>query len=144
MLVFSQFVSALHEMEQKLLSANVRFVTLYGDTRDRETPVKLFQSDNTITVFLISLKAGGVGLNLTAADRVILLDDWWNPAVEDQAMSRSHRLGQRHDVLVFRLVCKDTVEEKILQLQDQKRQTVDLFNNTSDKLTIDELRLLLD
>ncbi len=143
-LVFSQFVSALHEMEQKLLSANVRFVTLYGDTRDRETPVRLFQSDNTITVFLISLKAGGVGLNLTAADRVILLDDWWNPAVEDQAMSRSHRLGQRHDVLVFRLVCKDTVEEKILQLQDQKRQTVDLFNNTSDKLTIDELRLLLD
>ena len=131
-------------MEQKLLSANVRFVTLYGDTRDRETPVKLFQSDNTITVFLISLKAGGVGLNLTAADRVILLDDWWNPAVEDQAMSRSHRLGQRHDVLVFRLVCKDTVEEKILQLQDQKRQTVYLFNNTSDKLTIEELKTLLE
>lgn len=143
-LVFSQFVSALHEMEQLLLSANIRFVTLYGDTRDRETPVKSFQSDNTITVFLISLKAGGVGLNLTAADRVILLDDWWNPAVEDQAMSRSHRLGQRHDVLVFRLICKDTVEEKILQLQDQKRQTIDMFNNTSDKLTIDELKSLLD
>ena len=142
-LVFSQFVSALHEMEQKLLSANVRFVTLYGDTRDRETPVKLFQSDNTITVFLISLKAGGVGLNLTAADRVILLDDWWNPAVEDQAMSRSHRLGQRHNVLVIRLVCKDTVEEKILQLQDQKRHTIDMFNTTTDKLTIDEIKNLV-
>lgn len=143
-LAFSQFVSALHEMEQILLSANIRFVTLYGDTRDRETPVKLFQSDNTITVFLISLKAGGVGLNLTAADRVILLDDWWNPAVEDQAMSRSHRLGQRHDVMVFRLVCKDTVEEKILQLQDQKRHTNNMFNSTSDKLSIEELKSLLD
>ena len=143
-LVFSQFVSALHEMEQLLLSANIRFVTLYGDTRDRETPVQSFQTDKDITVFLISLKAGGIGLNLTAADRVILLDDWWNPAVEDQAMSRSHRLGQRHDVMVFRLVCKDTVEEKILQLQDQKRQTVSLFNTTSDKLSLEELKSLIN
>ena len=142
-LIFSQFVSALHEMEQLLLSANIRFVTLYGDTRDRKTPVQSFQTDNTITVFLISLKAGGVGLNLTAADRVILLDDWWNPAVEDQAMSRSHRLGQRHDVMVFRLICKDTVEENILQLQDQKRQTVNLFNTTSDKLSLDELKEII-
>ena len=142
-LVFSQFVSALRELEQLLTSANIRFVTLYGDTRDRENPVQSFQSDKTITVFLISLKAGGVGLNLTAADRVILLDDWWNPAVEDQAMSRSHRLGQRHDVLVFRLVCKNTVEEKILQLQDQKRHTIDLFNATSDKLTFEELKSLI-
>ena len=142
-LVFSQFVSALHEMEQLLLSSNIRFVTLYGDTRDRETPVRSFQTDKNFTAFLISLKAGGVGLNLTAADRVILLDDWWNPAVEDQAMSRSHRFGQRHDVMVFRLVCKDTVEEKILQLQDQKRQTVNLFNATSEKLTLEELKILL-
>lgn len=143
-LVFSQFVSALHEMEQYLQQRNIRFVTLYGDTRDRSTPVSLFQSDPNITVFLISLKAGGVGLNLTAADRVILLDDWWNPAVEDQAMGRAHRIGQQHNVLVLRLVCKDTVEEKILQLQEQKRQTVDLFNATTDKLSLEELRNLLD
>lgn len=142
-LVFSQFVSALHEMEQLLLSANIRFVTLYGDTRDRNTPVQSFQKDNTITVFLISLKAGGVGLNLTSADRVILLDDWWNPAVEDQAMGRAHRIGQLSNVLVLRLVCKDTVEEKILQLQEQKRQTIELFNTTSNNLTWEELKSLL-
>ena len=142
-LIFSQFKSALVEMEQLLLQENIRFVTLYGDTRDRSTPVHLFQTDNSITVFLISLKAGGFGLNLTSADRVILLDDWWNPAVEDQAMSRTHRLGQQNNVLVLRLVCKDTVEEKILQLQDQKRFTVDQFNATNDKITLDELRLLI-
>ena len=142
-LVFSQFVSALHQMEELLQQRNIRFVTLYGDTRDRSTPVSQFQSDNDITVFLISLKAGGVGLNLTAADRVILLDDWWNPAVEDQAMGRAHRIGQQRNVLVLRLVCKDTVEEKILQLQDQKRQTINLFNATTDKLSLEELRSLL-
>lgn len=142
-LVFSQFVSALTELEKLLLKEGIRFVTLYGDTHDRKTPVKSFQSDKNITAFLISLKAGGVGLNLTAADRVILLDDWWNPAVEDQAMSRSHRIGQRHDVLVLRLICKDTVEEKILLLQEQKRQTVDLFNATTGQLTIQELKELI-
>ncbi len=143
-LVFSQFKSALVEMEQILREHHVRFVTLYGDTLHREVPVKRFQSDSSITVFLISLKAGGFGLNLTSADRVILLDDWWNPAVEDQAMGRAHRIGQHHNVLVLRLVCKDTVEEKILQLQSQKRQTIDLFNATSDKLTIEELKALID
>lgn len=143
-LVFSQFVSALHEMEQFLLQRTVRFVTLYGDTRDRSTPVAQFQANPDITVFLISLKAGGVGLNLTAADRVILLDDWWNPAVEDQAMGRAHRIGQQSNVLVLRLVCKDTVEEKILQLQDQKRHTVNLFNTSTDKLSLEELKALID
>lgn len=142
-LVFSQFVSALQEMERLLHQYNILFVTIYGDTRDRSTPVSQFQSDNSITVFLISMKAGGVGLNLTAADRVILLDDWWNPAVEDQAMGRAHRIGQQHNVLVLRLVCKDTVEEKILQLQVQKRHTVDLFNSTTDKLSIEELKALI-
>lgn len=143
-LLFSQFVSALHELESRLSSAGIRFVTLYGDTHNRDIPVRQFQSDSSITVFLISLKAGGFGLNLTSADRVILLDDWWNPAVEDQAMARAHRIGQKNNVLVLRLVCKDTVEEKILQLQDQKRQTVDLFNTISDKLTIEELKQLIE
>ena len=142
-LVFSQFVSALHEMEKLLESEGIRYVSLYGDTRDRKTPVELFQTDNRITVFLISLKAGGFGLNLTSADRVILLDDWWNPAVEDQAMSRAHRIGQKHNVLVLRLVCKDTVEEKILLLQDQKRLTVDQFYATNDKITLEEIKDLI-
>lgn len=142
-LVFSQFTSALHEMESLLEASAIRFVSLYGDTRDRSTPVNQFQDDNSITVFLISLKAGGFGLNLTSADRVIMLDDWWNPAVEDQAMSRAHRLGQQHNVLVLRLVCKDTVEEKILQLQAQKRLTVDLFNTANDKITLEELKELI-
>lgn len=142
-LLFSQFVSALHELESLLTSEGIRFVTLYGDTRNRDIPVRQFQTDSSITVFLISLKAGGVGLNLTSADRVILLDDWWNPSVEDQAMARAHRIGQKHNVLVLRLICKDTVEEKILLLQDQKRQTVDLFNTTSEKLTLEEIQALI-
>lgn len=142
-LIFSQFKSALIEIERLLLKEDIRFVTLYGDTRDRSTPVHQFQSDNSITVFLISLKAGGFGLNLTSADRVILLDDWWNPAVEDQAMSRAHRIGQQNNVLVLRLVCKDTVEEKILQLQDQKRLTVDQFNASNDKITLEEIKDLI-
>lgn len=143
-LIFSQFRSALAEMEQLLNQEDIRYVTLYGDTHNRYTPVAQFQSDNSITVFLISLKAGGFGLNLTSADRVILLDDWWNPAVEDQAMSRAHRIGQQNNVLVLRLVCKNTVEEKILQLQDQKRFTVDQFNATSDKITLEELKSLIE
>lgn len=143
-LVFSQFVSALHEMETLLKAENIRFVTLYGDTRNRKIPVDQFQKNKAITVFLISLKAGGVGLNLTSADRVILLDDWWNPAVEDQAMGRAHRIGQKNKVFVFRLVCKDTVEEKILQLQDKKRCTVDLFNSAGDNISIEEIKTLIE
>ena len=130
-------------MEKLLDKSNIQYVVLYGDTRNRDVQVKKFQNDNSITVFLISLKAGGVGLNLTSADRVLLLDDWWNPAVEDQAMARSHRIGQKNNVLVLRLVCKDTVEEKILQLQDKKRQTISMFNSANDKLTIEEIKSLL-
>jgi SNF2 family DNA or RNA helicase len=142
-LVFSQFVSALNELEAMLSTASIPYASLYGNTRDRETPVQQFQTNSNITAFLISLKAGGVGLNLTAADRVILLDDWWNPAVEDQAMGRAHRIGQKHNVLVLRLVCKGTVEEKILQLQEQKRQTIDLFNTNKDKITLEEIKELI-
>ena len=143
-LVFSQFVSALQQMEKLLETEGIRFVTLYGNTNDRKTPVQRFQTDSSITVFLISIKAGGFGLNLTAADRVILLDDWWNPAVEDQAMGRSHRIGQKKAVLVLRLICKNTVEEKILLLQNRKRQTTDLFNAANEHLTIEELKSLID
>jgi SNF2 family DNA or RNA helicase len=142
-LIFSQFVRVLQEMEKYLQERSISFVNLYGNTLNRALPIRMFQTEKSITAFLISLRAGGVGLNLTAADRVLMLDDWWNPAVEEQAFSRAHRIGQKNKVLILRLVCKDTVEEKILQLQERKRQTVDLFNATSDKLTIEELKQLI-
>lgn len=142
-LMFSQFVKALQELESLLREAGINFVKLYGDTIDRKAPVEAFQNDDSITVFLLSLKAGGVGLNLTAADTVILLDDWWNPAVEAQAMSRAYRIGQKRNVSMYRFVCKDTVEEKILQLQEKKRSTVDVFQNTSSGLSLEEIKELL-
>lgn len=143
-LIFSQFVKALQEFEIILSKNDIHFRKLYGDTTDRKTPIQQFQKDKTIDAFLISLKAGGVGLNLTAADRVILLDDWWNPAVEEQAMGRAHRIGQKHPVLVLRFVCKNTVEEKILQLHQQKRQITDIFERQTEKLTIDDIRSLVE
>lgn len=141
---FSQFVGALEEMEQILSNNRIQFVKIYGETRDRITPIERFKKEKDVTVFLISLKAGGVGLNLTVANNVILLDDWWNPAVEDQAFARAHRIGQKQNVLVLRLICKDTVEEKVLKLQDKKRQTIDLFNAASSKLSMDEIQNLLE
>ncbi len=142
-LVFSQFVGALHELESMLSKNGVRFATLYGDTRNRQSVVETFNQDPAVGVFLISLKAGGVGLNLTKADKVLLLDDWWNPAVEDQAIGRAHRIGQVNNVLVLRLVCQNTIEEKILLLQEQKRQTVDMFNGIKENISIDEIKELV-
>ena len=143
-LVFSQFVKALEELDRYLTERALGHVHLYGDTTNRKACIDAFQHDDRIKVFLISLKAGGVGLNLTAANSVILLDDWWNPAVEDQAFARAHRIGQEHEVTVYRLVCKNTVEQKILQLQEQKRKTVDIFNASGSKLTMEEIKNLID
>lgn len=143
MIIFSQFVQALEELEEYLQERGIAYVTLYGTTTDRETPVEDFQKDEGVKVFLASIKTGGVGLNLTAADYVLLLDDWWNPAVEAQAFSRAHRIGQTRNVEVVRLVCKDTVEEKILALQQQKQMTADVFNLSGGKLTVEELRMLM-
>lgn len=143
-LVFSQFVKALEELDGYLTEMSVDHVHLYGDTTNRKACVQAFQNDDHVKVFLISLKAGGVGLNLTAANCVILLDDWWNPALEDQAFARAHRIGQKREVTVYRLVCKNTVEEKVLQLQQQKRKTIDIFNATGSKLTMDEIKALID
>lgn len=143
LIVFSQFVEALEELEGYLSENAVPYVSLYGKTTDRVTPVAVFQSNPKVQVFLSSIKAGGVGLNLTAADYVLLLDDWWNPAVEAQAFSRAHRIGQKRTVEVMRLVCKDTVEEKILALQQSKQQTADVFNLSGTKLTTEELKTLL-
>ena len=111
-LLFSQFTEMLALIEARLQEDEVDFVKLTGDTKDRATPVKKFQSGE-VPLFLISLKAGGVGLNLTAADTVIHYDPWWNPAVEDQATDRAHRIGQTKKVFVHRLVTLGTIEEKM-------------------------------
>jgi superfamily II DNA or RNA helicase len=121
-LVFSQWTSLLDLVEPHLQREGIAFLRLDGSTRDRGAVVAGFQDDKGPPVMLISLKAGGTGLNLTAADHVFLLDPWWNPAVEDQAADRAHRIGQDKPVMVYRLVAKDTVEEGILALQDRKRQ----------------------
>ena len=120
-LVFSQWTSLLDLVEPHLAAANLRFERLDGSTSDRGSVVARFQSEDGPPVLLTSLKAGGTGLNLTAADHVFLLDPWWNPAVEDQAADRAHRIGQERPVMVYRLIAKDTVEEGILALQAKKR-----------------------
>ncbi len=123
-LVFSQFVSMLKLMAQALDEDKIRYEYLDGSTLDRPAHIDRFQEDPTIPVFLISLKAGGSGLNLTAADTVIHFDPWWNPAVEDQASDRAHRIGQKKVVTVYRLVAAGTIEEKILQLKQKKKDLV--------------------
>lgn len=123
-LVFSQFVSMLHLIRDALDKDGIRYEYLDGTTKDRAERVERFQEDPTITVFLISLKAGGTGLNLTAADTVIHFDPWWNPAVEDQATDRAHRIGQSKVVTAYRLIAQGTIEEKILQLKAKKRELV--------------------
>ena len=124
LLVFSQFTEMLHLIEENLRSQKVDYVYLDGSTpaQKRKEAVQTFQEDPDIRVFLISLKAGGVGLNLTAADYVYIVDPWWNPAVEQQAIDRTHRIGQVNKIFAYKMICKDTVEEKILQLQQRKKQ----------------------
>ncbi len=118
-LLFSQFTSMLDLMKPLLSAAGIRFVELRGDTRDRAEPVRSFEAGE-VPLFLISLKAGGRGLNLVAADTVIHYDPWWNPAVENQASDRAHRIGQTKSVFVYKLIAADTVEERILELQERK------------------------
>ncbi|MDX2033337.1 MAG: SNF2-related protein [Blastocatellia bacterium] len=123
-LVFSQFVQMLKLVEKELRKARIPYAYLDGSTTNRQARVDQFQNDEGIRVFLLSLKAGGVGLNLTAADYVVHVDPWWNPAVEMQASDRAHRIGQDKPVFVYKLMMRDSVEEKILQLQDRKRDLV--------------------
>lgn len=146
-LVFSQFTSFLSIVRSRLDREKVAYEYLDGRTRDRKTPVERFQTDPNIKLFLISLKAGGLGLNLTAAEYVFLLDPWWNPAVEAQAIDRAHRIGQTRQVFAYRLIAKDTVEEKVLQLQQSKRDLADAIINADNsligKLGREDLELLL-
>ncbi|WP_199118077.1 DEAD/DEAH box helicase [Pedobacter sp. ASV28] len=120
-LVFSQFVGMLNLIRVELETRNLKFAYLSGQTKDRLTEVNSFQQDPEVRVFLISLKAGGLGLNLTQADYVYLIDPWWNPAVENQAIDRTYRIGQHKNVMAVRLICPDTVEEKIMHMQETKR-----------------------
>jgi SNF2 family DNA or RNA helicase len=123
-LVFSQFVSMLHLIERELTARDISSAILTGNTRNREKVVEEFQRDANIKVFLISLKVGGTGLNLIESDYVFLVEPWWNPAVEQQAIDRVHRIGQLKKVVAVRLICPDTVEEKIMQLQKSKKDLV--------------------
>lgn len=131
-LLFSQFTSMLDLIAPELRKLGIDFVELRGDTRDRETPVARFQNKE-VPLFLISLKAGGTGLNLTAADTVIHYDPWWNPAVERQATDRAHRIGQEQHVFIYKLIAEGTVEERILELQERKGAlATSLFEETSN------------
>ena len=122
-LVFSQFLGMLALIKAKLDELGVKYEYFDGSTSapDREKAIQSFQNNDEVRVFLISLKAGGVGLNLTAADYVYIVDPWWNPAVEQQAIVRTHRIGQTKNIFAYRMICKDTIEDKILQLQEKKR-----------------------
>ncbi|QEH35766.1 RNA polymerase-associated protein RapA [Aquisphaera giovannonii] len=146
-LVFSQFTSLLAIVKQRLDEEKIPYTYLDGRTRDRQARVQQFQEDPDCKVFLISLKAGGLGLNLTAADYIFLLDPWWNPAVESQAIDRAHRIGQTRPVFAYRLIAKDTVEDKVLQLQAQKRALADAIITADNSLIRDlgreDLELLL-
>ena len=122
-LIFSQFLGMLALIREKLGQLEVKYEYFDGSTSapDREKAIQAFQNDEETRVFLISLKAGGVGLNLTAADYVYIVDPWWNPAVEQQAIDRTHRIGQTKNIFAYRMICKDTIEDKIMQLQEKKR-----------------------
>ena len=147
-LVFSQFLGMLALIRKKLEEENISHVYFDGSSssREREEAIQEFQNNHECRVFLISLKAGGIGLNLTAADYVYIVDPWWNPAVEQQAIDRTHRIGQTKNIFAYRLICKDTLEEKMLQLQEHKRALAnDLVSDDTalmKRLTKDDIAFL--
>jgi len=146
-LIFSQFVSFLTILRRQLDQNGIPYQYLDGQTHDRQTPVETFQNNPDAKLFLISLKAGGLGLNLTAADYVFLLDPWWNPVIEAQAIDRAHRIGQSRKVFAYRIIVRDTVEENVLKLQDTKRDLADAIltadNSVLRNIKREDLELLL-
>ena len=146
-LVFSQFVSVLTLLKEQLKELEVPFCYIDGKTRNRMAEVDRFNDSDDIPVFLISLKAGGTGLNLTAADTVIHYDPWWNPAAEAQATDRAHRIGQTKVVTSYKLIVADSVEEKVLELQGQKRKLLeDIFEASeaaNSKISLSDMKSLL-
>ena len=131
-LIFSQFVKHLAFFREYLDEESVDYAYLDGATRSRQSQVEFFQNNEDVQLFLISLKAGGLGLNLTEADYVFILDPWWNPAIEAQAVDRAHRMGQKNTVHTYKFITKDTVEEKILRLQQRKKKLADNLISTED------------
>ncbi|WP_345954090.1 SNF2-related protein [Mucilaginibacter sp. PAMB04168] len=146
-LIFSQFVKQLNIYRQYFDQQNIKYTYLDGSTQNRGEVVKRFQQDAKTQVFLISIKAGGVGLNLTEADYVFILDPWWNPAVEQQAIDRTHRIGQTKNVFIYKFITKDTVEEKILALQQRKLSVARSLITTEESfiksLSADDIREIL-
>ncbi len=146
-LVFSQFVQMLHIIRSWLQIKEVPFAYLDGSSKDRLEQVDNFNENPDVPIFLISLKAGGTGLNLTAADYVIHYDPWWNPAVENQATDRTHRIGQKRQVFAYKMICQNTVEEKILKLQEQKKDVAEAIipgQSAFKTLTRDDLEMLFE
>jgi SNF2 family DNA or RNA helicase len=146
-LVFSSFVKIIDLLVPMLNEHNIDYCLLTGQTKNRKSVVDIFNSDPTKKVFLISLKAGGVGLNLTSADYVFIVDPWWNPASEEQAVSRSHRIGQKNKVIAYKYITKDSIEEKILKLQKKKKDLADIFvssNNPLDFFGLKDIIQLFD
>jgi len=147
-LLFSQFTTMLDILRESLEGQGIGHCTIEGKTRDRSEQVRKFEHDPSTNVFLLSLRAGGTGLTLTAADTVILFDPWWNPMVEQQAMDRAHRIGQMKTVNVYKLITKNTVEEKVVALQERKRQVFDALMLESAQairhLTWDDLKGLFE
>ena len=146
-LIFSSFVKHLNLFADYLDKEGLKYAMLTGQTRDRETQIKKFQEQQDTSFFLISIKAGGSGLNLTAADYVFLLDPWWNPAVENQAINRAHRIGQDKQVFVYRFISENSIEEKILQLQQRKAKLAEAFissNNPFKRLSTNEIISLFE
>ena len=132
-LLFSQFTSMLKIIEEHLNQQRISYSKLTGNTKNRDEAIETF-TNGSVDLFLISLKAGGVGLNLTQADTVILYDPWWNPAVEDQAVDRTHRIGQDKPVFIYKLVVENSVEERMLAMQDRKRMLVKgIYSSTSEQ-----------
>ncbi|PJA55924.1 hypothetical protein CO165_01015 [Candidatus Roizmanbacteria bacterium CG_4_9_14_3_um_filter_33_18] len=146
-LLFSQFVSMLNILQVEFNKAKISSLMLTGKTKNRQKLIETFQTNTSYSVFLLSLKAGGTGLNLTAADYVIHYDPWWNPAVEIQATDRAHRIGQTKSVSVYKILVKDSIEEKIQALQEKKKGLIeDIIGGTSHGkgLTREDLEFLLN
>ena len=143
-IIFSQFLKVLDYMKPWLKEAGIQFGVLTGKTRKRDEVIISFNGDPDMKVLLVSLKTGGVGINLTAADYVFIMDPWWNPAVESQAMDRVHRIGQDKPVFVYKIIAKNTVEEKIQAIQDMKSELYkEMFmkpNQLVDFLELEELK----
>lgn len=147
-LVFSQFVKHLSLFKAYFEQKNIKYAYIDGASTNRQAQVEYFHKNEDVLIFLISIKAGGVGLNLTAAEYVFLLDPWWNPAVEAQAIDRAHRIGQKHTVIAYKFITKNSVEEKILTLQESKRRLarniVSTEENFFKNLTAEDIQAILD